>query len=31
MARLQDKVIIITGAAQGMGETHARLCIAEGA
>ncbi len=31
MARLQDKVVIITGAAQGMGETHARLCIAEGA
>lgn len=31
MARLQDKVIIITGAAQGMGETHARLCLAEGA
>ena len=31
MARLQGKVIIITGAAQSMGETHARLCIAEGA
>lgn len=31
MARLQDKVIIITGAAQGMGATHARLCIAAGA
>ena len=31
MAHLQGKVIIITGAAQGMGETHARLCIAEGA
>lgn len=31
MARLKDKVIIITGAAQGMGETHARLCMAEGA
>ena len=31
MARLQDKVVIITGAAQGMGETHARLCIVEGA
>lgn len=31
MARLQNKVIIITGAAQGMGETHARVCIAEGA
>ena len=31
MARLRDKVIIITGAAQGMGETHARLCMQEGA
>ena len=31
MDRLQDKVIIITGAAQGMGATHARLCIAAGA
>lgn len=31
MTRLQDKVIIITGAAQGMEETHARLCIDEGA
>ena len=31
MARLKDKVIIITGAAQGMGETHARLCMVEGA
>lgn len=31
MARLQDKVIIITGAAQGMGATHARLCIEGGA
>lgn len=31
MARLKDKVIIITGAAQGMGEPHARLCMAEGA
>lgn len=29
--RLHDKVIIITGAAQGMGATHARLCIAAGA
>ncbi len=29
--RLQDKVIIITGAAQGMGATHARLCIEAGA
>ncbi|MBO1531126.1 glucose 1-dehydrogenase [Psychrobacter sp. F1192] len=31
MARLQDKVMIITGAAQGMGETHARLCLEQGA
>nr|WP_317199367.1 glucose 1-dehydrogenase [uncultured Psychrobacter sp.] len=31
MARLTNKVVIITGAAQGMGETHARLFIAEGA
>lgn len=31
MARLQDKVIIITGGAQGMGETHARLCLQHGA
>ncbi len=31
MTRLQDKVIIITGAAQGMGATHARLCIEAGA
>ncbi len=31
MARLHDKVIIITGAAQGMGATHARLCIEAGA
>ncbi len=31
MPRLQDKVIIITGAAQGMGATHARRCIAAGA
>ncbi|WP_019673070.1 glucose 1-dehydrogenase [Psychrobacter lutiphocae] len=31
MSRLQDKVIIITGAAQGMGETHARLCLQQGA
>lgn len=29
--RLQDKVIIITGAAQGMGATHARLCVEAGA
>ncbi|HZJ92669.1 MAG TPA: glucose 1-dehydrogenase [Thiopseudomonas sp.] len=31
MARLQGKVIIITGAAQGMGATHARLCMEAGA
>lgn len=31
MARLQDKVIIVTGAAQGMGATHARLCLEAGA
>ena len=31
MARLQDKVMIITGAAQGMGATHARLCVEAGA
>ena len=31
MARLQGKVAIITGAAQGMGEAHAREFIAEGA
>ncbi len=31
MTRLQDKVIIITGAAQGMGATHARMCIEAGA
>lgn len=31
MARLQGKVIIITGAAQGMGATHARLCLEAGA
>lgn len=29
MARLEEKVIIITGAAQGMGESHARRFIAE--
>ncbi len=29
--RLKDKVIIITGAAQGMGATHARLCVEAGA
>lgn len=31
MARLKNKVVIITGAAQGMGAAHARLFIAEGA
>ena len=29
--RLKDKVAIITGAAQGMGEAEARLFAAEGA
>lgn len=31
MARLNDKVVIVTGAAQGMGASHARLFIEEGA
>jgi 3alpha(or 20beta)-hydroxysteroid dehydrogenase len=31
MGRLAGKVAIITGAAQGMGEAHARECVAEGA
>lgn len=31
MARLASKVAIITGAAQGMGEAHARLFVREGA
>lgn len=29
--RLEGKVIIITGAAQGMGATHAQLCVEAGA
>src|SRR5699024_4563070 len=31
MARLAGKIAIITGAAQGMGEAHARMFVAEGA
>ncbi len=31
MNRLQDKVALITGAARGMGESHARRFVAEGA
>lgn len=31
MARVQDKIIIVTGSAQGMGETHARRLLQEGA
>ncbi len=31
MGRLQDKVAIITGAARGMGESHARIFAREGA
>lgn len=31
MARLEDKIALITGAAQGMGESHARTLLKEGA
>ena len=31
MTRLEGKVAIITGAAQGMGASHARRFVAEGA
>ena len=31
MPQLRDKVVIVTGAAQGMGASHARRCAAEGA
>lgn len=31
MFRLDDKVVIVTGAAQGMGEAHARKLISQGA
>jgi 3alpha(or 20beta)-hydroxysteroid dehydrogenase len=31
MGRVQDKIIIVTGSAQGMGETHTRRLLQEGA
>lgn len=31
MGRLDGKIAIITGAAQGMGEPHARAFVSEGA
>ena len=31
MARLNDKVAIITGASRGMGTSHAKRFVAEGA
>src|ERR1700750_1969366 len=31
MGRVQDKVVVITGAARGQGRSHARLLAAEGA
>lgn len=31
MERLKGKIAIITGASQGMGESHARAFVAEGA
>lgn len=31
MGRVQDKIIIVTGSAQGMGETHIRRLLQEGA
>ncbi|MEY9278855.1 NAD(P)-dependent dehydrogenase (short-subunit alcohol dehydrogenase family) [Bradyrhizobium yuanmingense] len=31
MGRVNDKVILVTGGARGMGAAHARLLVAEGA
>jgi 3alpha(or 20beta)-hydroxysteroid dehydrogenase len=31
MSKLEGKIAIVTGAAQGMGESHARIMVAEGA